>query len=464
MRLLSVVIFLFSNGILGLEARGKPAKKPNIIFILVDDLGWSDLACYGNKIYETPHINQLAAGGMKFTHAYAAAPICSASRASLLTGKSPATLQFEFVTKADGSVVPENTLLMQPAYPRDLPLEEITVAEVIDTVYRRGYFGKWHLTQENNQYLGWGSAFGPLQQGFAEGSESRGSHSYGYRPREKNTFSEDIGFVYPVDQLTAEAIAFMKKNKDHPFFMYYSLYYVHAPVKTRSRILYEKYKEKLGADADDNKVHYGAFIETMDHYIGDLLKALKALGLEEKTMIIFTSDNGGDPRFSDATPLKGGKWTLYEGGIRIPTIVSWPGVIKAGNTSDIPIIGWDWLPTISALTDSARVQATGLEGVNLLPLFSGDTFAEDRVLYWHFPFYHQPVVNSKPQSAIRMGSYKLIYFYEKDKIQLYNLDNDPGEQHDLSVSEKTKAIKMKDILLKKLNDVNARIPKKKEQI
>lgn len=444
---------------------GKDRDRPNVIFILVDDLGWADLATYGNPLHETPNIDRLAANGMTFTDAYASAPICSASRASLLTGKSPARLGFEFVTKPDGSDVPEGTLLKQPVYPRDLPLSEKTIAEQIGPAYVCGYFGKWHLTQENNQYLGWGNRFGPLQQGFRVGSEHRGSHSYGYSPDEKKTFSDIKNGVFPVDSVTELSIHFLEQHRNEPFMLYYSMYYVHAPIKTRSKWLYNKYREKLGAAASEELIHYAAFIETMDHHIGQLLQAVERLKLNENTLIVFTSDNGGDPRFSKSESLRGGKWTLYEAGIRIPAIVRWKDVIKAGSISHTPINGYDWYPTITELTGAHSTPKCTIDGQSIVPVLLGkgaSTTDKNRILYWHFPFYHQPVVNSKPQSAIRMGKYKAIYFYEEDRIELYDLDTDSAEQHDVSMIEKEQASTMKKLLFDKLESVHARMPVKND--
>ena len=442
-------------------AKGKRPDWPNVVFILVDDLGWSDLSIYGNAVHETPNIDRLAASGMTFTDAYASAPICSASRASLLTGKSPARLRFEFVTKPDGSAVPEGTMLQQPAYPRDFPLSEKTIAELLPPDYVSGYFGKWHLTQENDRYLGWGDKYGPLQQGFATGSEHRGSHSYGYKPTEKGAFGNVDEGMFPVDSVTEQSIRFMEQHRDEPFMLYYSMYYVHAPVQTRTKWLYDKYRAKLGPDAGEKAIHYAAFIETMDHYIGQLLDALEKLKLEEHTLIVFTSDNGGDPRFSKSESLRGGKWTLYEAGIRIPTIVSWKNVIRAGSVSGDPINGYDWYPTIAELTGNGALMGSQVDGRSIVPLLLNGQWPaaeRDRMLYWHFPFYHQPVVNSKPQSAIRIGKYKVVYFYEDDRTELFDLDSDEAEQHDISKVQPEQAAKMRKMLFDKLNAVQARMP------
>ncbi|WP_257669268.1 sulfatase [Parapedobacter tibetensis] len=436
--------------------------RPNIVFILIDDLAWSDLPCYNNFVHETPHIDALAKESLRFTNAYAPAPICSASRASLLTGKSPARLHFEFVTKPDKSEIPKNTALLQPPYPRDLPLEEVTIPEVLGPGYIAGFYGKWHLTQESDLYLDWGGKFGPLQQGFATGSAHRGSHSYGYPKTGNQPFDETEEGKFPVDSLTEKAIDFLKSNRDTSFFLYYSMYYVHTPVQTRTKWLHDKYRKKLGDDATENHVHYGAFMETMDHHIGRLLQALEALALAENTLVILTSDNGGHPEYADNTPFNGSKWNLYEGGIRVPMLVKWPDRIAGGTVSDLPVTGMDLLPTLVDITSSKIPVNVELDGISLLPAFLGLDISEDamaeRELYWHFPFYHKPVVDTKPQSALRIGDYKLIYHYEHDDVELYRINADPGEQRDLSELYPERAKAMKEKLLSHLTTINARFP------
>lgn len=438
---------------------GDSVQTPNIIFILVDDLGWSDIGFYGNKVHDTPHIDRLAKEGLSFTNAYAAAPICSPTRASILTGKSPASLHFEFVTKPDNSNPPAHKLLNQPQFPRDLPLEAITFAEVLNSVYQKGFFGKWHLTQENDRYLGWGDKMGPLQQGFDMGSEIRGSHPYGYSDDEVNTFGNYTFGQYPEDDLTNRVISFLRKNKDQPFLLYWSLYYVHTPVKTRSKWLYKKYQEKLGEN-NKKEIHYAAFMETMDHYVGLALDEIGKLGIKDNTVVIFTSDNGGHPSFTNNAPLNGNKWDLYEGGIRVPLIISWPEKIDKASVSDASVTSIDFFPTICKLTNS-DCSSVGYEGKSLLPIITsqGNDF-DNRSLYWHFPFYHPPndYEGTTPSSAIRKGDYKMIYFYETERAELYNLEGDISEEHDLSDEIPQKTIQLKSQLFGYLKSVNARFP------
>lgn len=451
------------HGKLSKSLTADSTQAPNVVFILADDLGWSDLGFYGNEIHDTPNIDRLAERSLSFTDAYAAAPICSPTRAAILTGKSPASLHFEFVTKPDNSKHPTDKPLAEPSFPRDLSLDEETFAEILNPEYKKGFFGKWHLTQENERYLGWGDTLGPLQQGFDAGSESRGSHPYAFSDREKNTFGSYKQDEYPEDELTNEAIAFMRENKNQPFLLYWSLYYVHTPVRTRSKWLYEKYEKRLGAD-NRRKVHYAAFVETMDHYVGQVLNEIKRLGIERNTVIIFTSDNGAHPGYSNNHPLKGNKWNLYEGGIRIPLLIRWPGKTNKGSVSNIPVTSVDFFPTICELTNTSY-KPDDVEGVSLVPIINGKDERLNRSLYWHFPFYHPPkdYEGTTPSSAIRTDNYKLIYFYEDERTELYDLKDDIGEEHDLSSEHPAKTNQLKAQLFEYLKSVNARFPEERSQ-
>ncbi len=435
-------------------------QPPNVVFILADDLSWADLGCYGNAMHETPHTDILAREGIRFTQAYAPAPICSASRASILSGKSPARLHFEFVTKPDESEVPSGRLLQQPPFPRDFPLEEVTFAEALDSTYVTGFFGKWHLTQENDHYLGWGDTLGPLQQGFQVGSEERGSHPYNYKERSFGGFQQG---EFPVDELTQKAIDFLSQNRDTPFVLYLSMYYVHTPVHTRCAWLYDKYRHKLGKEASENEIMYAAFVETMDQYVGQILQAVDDFGLKNNTIVFFTSDNGGTPAYTDNGILNGNKWNLYEGGVRVPLIVRWPHNIQAGSVCDVPVTGTDIFPTLLELTQSSYVLKDELDGKSFMPLLQNpkNSSWERESLSWHFPFYHPPVgyEGTTPQSSLLKDNYKIIYFYEDNRSELYNLTNDPGEMRDISHEYPEKTIELTYILKNKLKGMQARFPK-----
>ncbi len=428
-------------------------SPPNVVIIYSDDLGWSDIGCYGSVKNKTPNLDKLATEGVRFTNAYAAAPICSASRASIMTGKSPARLHFEFVSS-------ENRITDKPLLPPkrtlELPLEETTLGEIAKNAgYKTAFFGKWHIAKHNGGYLKWSDTHGPLQQGFDVGSDNFGSHPYDKKNREMVSLPEG---KYPVDSLLIKAINFLKgrQGKRQPFFMFFSSYYVHAPVIPNNSWLIEKYKKQLPG-ASENKIKYAAFVETMDYYYGQLLKTLKDCGLEENTLVIFTSDNGGHPGYTDNSPLHGSKWTLYEGGIREPFIVRWPGLAKENTESAVPVIQWDIYPTLCELFNENV--AGEIDGESMLGLIQGKSSSLSRnSLYWHFPYYHPPISyeGTKPCSAIREGNYKLIYFYEGQQVKLYNLEKDMEEKKDLSTQMPELAERLKTKLLSRLNAVNAR--------
>jgi uncharacterized sulfatase len=428
-------------------------KQPNILILYADDLGWSDIGCYGSVKNETPNLDKLAAEGLRFTNAYAAAPICSASRASIMTGKSPARLHFEFVA-TEGKTVDKP--LLPPNRTLELPIEETTLGEISKLAgYRTAYFGKWHIAKHNGEYLKWSKTHGPLQQGFDVGSDNYGSHPYNDKNKKMVNLPEG---TYPVDSLVMEAVDFLKmqQNQKKPFLMFFSSYYVHAPVIPNNLWLIEKYKKQM-PDATENEIKYAAFVETMDYYYGLLLKALKNFGLEENTLVIFTSDNGGHPAFTDNTPLHGNKWNLYEGGIREPFIVRCPYKLMQNGSNSIPVIQYDILPTLCDLMGVDVPE--NVDGESFLPLLEGKRSQFNRkFIYWHFPYYHPPISyeGTKPCSAIREGKYKLIYFYEDQSLELYDLDSDMEEKNDLSVQIPKLADSLKNLLFKQLYEVDAR--------
>jgi arylsulfatase A len=451
------------------------ASKPNIVFILADDLGWRDLACCGHEWHETPHLDRLAREGMRFTTAYAAAPICSASRASILTGKSPARLGFEFVTKFPTDKRPDTHALLSPPYTLDLPLAEVTLAEMLAPAgYHTGFFGKWHLSQHEGGYLGWSATHGPLQQGFAEGDADFGSHPYEYLKRDGRALGSHQEGEFPADSLTDKAISFLRENRDRRFFMQLSHYYVHDPIHTRVPWLMKKYEQRLPKGAKKDRAAYAAMVETLDHLVGRVLREIDDLGIANDTLIIFTSDNGGHPNFTANGPLRGSKWNLYEAGIRVPCIVRWPGVIKAGTSCAEPMVGFDWFPTLREIAGSPDDDLPR-DGRSLLPLLRGEAAPpEPRALVWHFPYYHPETgfdaapaeigVNdfatsqTRPHSAIRVGSHKLIHFYEDGRNELYHLAKDEAEQLDLSQDEPARTAAMQLQLEAYLKATHARLP------
>lgn len=448
-----------------LPAAAATPDVPNVVLILIDDLGAADLQADGAELAETPALDRLRRQGVSFTQAYAPAPICSASRASLLTGRSPARLHFEFVTKPKGSKPPARTVLVQPAFPTSLPLEEVSLAELLAPAgYVTGYLGKWHLNQEEGRYLAHGTTHGPAQQGFAETSEERGSHPYGYaKSRGEPPGPSMPDGVYEPDALTDRAIAFLRDHRADRFFLQLSHYYVHDPVATRCAWLVRKYQEKaarLGQKISDEHIRYAAFVEVMDHLVGRVLTEIDALDLARNTVVIFTSDNGGMPVFTDNGPLRGSKWTLYEGGLRVPLLVRWPEVAPAGAECGVPVIGTDLFPTLAAITRAPRPVDRVLDGVDLSPLLASPTRADvaPRKLLWHFPFYHEPFVRETPASALRDGNLKLVHHYEDERSELFDLSVDPGEAHDLAATLPGETARLRTELLQRLQAMDARMP------
>jgi uncharacterized sulfatase len=448
------------------------------VLILADDLGWHDLRCYGNPWHDTPNLDRLAGEGMRFTQGYAPAPICSASRAALLTGRSPARLGFEFVTKLSTAPRPTGHPLIGPPYPLDLPLSEITVAEVLaDAGYYTGFFGKWHVSAHHNGYLGWSPTHGPLQQGYAEGDQEFGIHPYSYSAHPALRTTPLPAGDYGYDALTAKASSFLRAHRLQPFFLHLSHYYVHDPIHTRAAWLIEKYQTRLPTGANSKRIEYAAMVETLDHLVGQVLDTLDELDLAKNTLVVFTSDNGGHPVYSANGPLRGSKWNLYEGGVRVPWIVRWPGRVPAGVTSDAVFIGTDLLPTLAAAAGTAPPHNVTLDGRNVLPLWLNQrpTAADlGRAFVWHFPYYHPEtgfakaratigvddfaVSQTRPHSAVRCGDWKLIHFYEDERAELYQLPTDPSEQRDLAGQELAKLRGLHQALDRSLHDASARFP------
>jgi uncharacterized sulfatase len=354
----------------------------------------------------------------------------------------------------------------------------VTLGEVLGGAgYATGYFGKWHVSAHHGGYLGWSLTHGPRQQGYATGEQEFGSHPYGYvaNPSAKTTVLPKGD--YGRDALTEKAIAFLRAPRQQPFYLHLAHYYVHDPIHARAPWLVEKYAARLPAGADPRRAEYGAMVETLDHLVGQVLRALDELNLAQNTLVIFTSDNGGHPEYAANGPLRGSKWNLYEGGVRVPWIVRWPGQVPAGTTSAAPFIGTDLLPTLAAATGASLPAGVALDGRNVLPLWRGGAPSpteRDRPLVWHFPYYHpetgyakaRPTIGvddfavsqTRPHSAIRAGEWKLVHFYEDDRDELYHLSADPSEQRDLATSEAAKAKDLRRQLDASLREMGARFP------
>lgn len=477
-----LVIFLTQ----GVAAQAhNPTNQPNIVFILADDLGWSDLGCYGHPYHDTPNIDALAARGIRFTNGYAPAPICSASRAAILTGKTTARLNFEFVTRNDPGqqVIDGDVKLETPPFTLNLPLEEVTIAEHLKRLgYTTAMFGKWHLNAHHNRYLGWSPVFGPGRQGFEVAVEDFGSHPYSWtksKPKEINQPG-----MFPEDTMIERAVDFIQQEHRRPFFLMVSQFYVHTPVKTPCSWLVDKYEDRApaGVVRRTNRVRYAAFVEELDHRVGRILDAIDSAGRGKDTLIVFTSDNGGHPEFAANGPLRGSKWNLYEGGVRVPFVIRLPGNRPPAKQCDTPVVGYDLLPTF---VDLAGGDAPLVDGTSIVSLLQPKPSAQvsaagndfDRHLLWHFPYYHPErgysdaieeigsddftVSKTRPQSALRYGNYKLLRFYEGDRYELYNLAIDPGEQHDISSDQPQLTQQLSQRLNSALHESKARLPTQK---
>ena len=412
---------------------GAFVKQPNIVFILVDDLGSHQLGCYGSIFYETSSIDKLAGEGMKFNNAYAASTVCSPTRASIMTGKYPARLH---LTDYIPGNEPQNTLLSVPNWTKQLLSDEITIAEVLKSAgYATGHFGKWHLNKDKNYESG--RPGDPGSQGF---DDVLCTHKPGAGP--PGPYENDW---HHVREITERALSFIESNRENPFFCYIAHNSIHAP-EIEKKGLIDKYKGKNGAETGGhNNPVQAAMLETVDESIGILMKRLTVLGLEEKTVVIFFSDNG-QLGVKSGGPYRGSKGDLYEGGIRMPLIIRWPGIVKPGSTCEEMVISNDFFPTFSELAD-VELKVKDMDGVSLIPLLMDpDNELYRNALYWHYPHYHSAGLG--PQGAIRQGSYKLIEWYEKSifdpdgAVELYDLENDPAEQNNLADSLPDLATKM----------------------
>jgi arylsulfatase A len=437
---ISLVLFVSLSLLsIGQTTAQKTQKPPNIILLLVDDLGWMDIGSYGSSFYETPNIDKLTKEGIKFTNAYSACNVCSPSRASILTGKYPARLHI--TDWIDGYEKPYAKLL-PPVWTRYLPLEEITIAEILKKKnYASASIGKWHLGDDVKYY--------PEHQGFDLniGGYYAGSPPTYFSPYRIPRLKNGDKGEYLTDRLTDEAIKFMDEEKNGPFFLYLPYYAVHTPIQAKEADV-EAFKLKVNPSSPQQNPVYAAMIKSVDESVGRILQYVKEKGLEDNTIIIFTSDNGGLIRsknpITSNLPLREGKGTAYEGGVRVPLIVKWKGKIKENTQSNVPIIGTDLFPTLAAVTNSNISSISNIDGVNIAPLLFGDQTLKRDALYWHYPHYHSE--GATPYSSIREGDYKLISFYENGKIELFNLKNDLSEQNNLIDKEP----KMAAMLLKKL--------------
>lgn len=440
------------------------AKKPNILFIVADDLGWSDLKCYGADLHETPNIDRFAAKSAMFMHSYAAAPVCSPTRASLMTGKYPARLNFTIWSEAASVSERKNQEVykfLPPQTLESLPLEEVTIAEKLkENGYLTGHIGKWHLGDLMHF---------PETQGFdvSVAASQRGAPPTYFYPYKGEAFGElryvgnlgtspegkyfaDRKGEYLTDRLTDEAIKMISDAGSRPFYLNLWYYNVHTPLEAKARDI-EYFRGKLTPNFHHQNETYAAMVKSVDDNVGRLLNKLDELGIAKNTIVILISDNGGyineykNKRVTSNEPLKSGKGSLYEGGIRIPTLIYLPQSPQNGKKIDTPVSTIDFFPTLMELTGTTPNH--NVDGRSLLTLLEGkaDTSLQNRTLFWHYPHYYP---TTTPVSALREGNWKLLEYLEDGRLELYDLGADPGETRNLAAEKPEKA----GILLEKLHN------------
>ncbi len=427
--------------------------RPNIVFILADDLGYSQLGCYGSDYYQTPNLDQLSREGMLFTDAYAACAVCSPTRASIMTGKYPARLHLtDFIAGNTRTDFP----LTQPDWQKHLPLEEVTLAEYLKAEgYSTAIFGKWHLSQHKTPPES--LPFNPDKQGFDESFVSykpSGALSQPWQGAEDD--------AHNVDTITSLAIDFIDRNRSNPFILIVSHNTIHDPLKEKAETV-AKYEQLVGAEKPENHPVIAAMIERLDNSCGTILSRIKEAGLEENTIVVFFSDNGGKHAYALQTPLRAGKGWLYEGGIREPLIVKWKGHVEPGSRSGALVSSIDFLPTILEMTGVEKLPEA-IDGQSIVPVLESHEKEVHADLYWHYPHYHGGS-GMLPGAAIRSGKWKLIEWYEKSLLgeeksafELYDLENDMGETRDLSDSLKSRTAELAGKLQKWRTEVNAQMP------
>ena len=413
----------------GRTVQSAQTTRPNILFILCDDLGINDLHCYGRQDHHTPNLDRLAAQGMRFTSAYCAQPICSASRAAILTGKAPARLHLTTYLPGRPDAVSQKVL--HPEIQMQVPLEEKMIPKYLkEAGYATAAFGKWHVG---------GPKFGPVEHGFEM-----------YHAGKPNTTPSATEGGKGEYDLTNAAIRFIEEHKHSPFFVYLAHNTPHIP--------YDAQKQRIDNNAQAFEPVYAAVIETLDDTVGRLMATLDSLKLADNTIVIFTSDNGGlhvpegpHPKITHNTPYRAGKGFVYQGGLRIPLIVRWPGHVPSGQVVDAPVVNTDWVPTLLDLV--GQPVPSGLDGVSLAALLTGRGPAPARKFYWHFPHYTNQ--GSRPSGAVRDGNWMMVEYYDEDKAELYDLSQDIREAKDLAASQPDRVSRMRAELAAWRKQVNA---------
>lgn len=450
--------------LLNLAANGADRpSQPNIVFILADDLGWTDLGCFGSGYYQTPHIDRLASQGRKFTHGYTAGPNCQPTRAAILSGQYGPRTGIYTVGNTNRFDTSRRPLVPVPNV-EQLALERVTIAEALKSAgYATGMFGKWHLGGNN---------FHPSKQGFDEAIVSMGKH-FDFKTQPPQDVAPD---TYLADWITDRSVDFLRRHKDHPFFLYVPHFAVHSPFQAKADKI-AQFQDRPAGDGHDNPT-YAGMIASLDDSVGRILATLDELDLSRNTLVIFSSDNGGVGGYvregikkagdvTDNAPLRGGKGMLYEGGVRVPFIFRWPGVITPASVSEQPIHSVDLYPTFLDVTGAKAPADHVLDGVSVMPCLKGEPTAQlDRQdLYWHFPGYlgaGQDTWRTTPAGAIRSGDYKLLEFFEDGRLELYNLKSDPGQRENLAASRPEVTKKLHSQLVAWRESIHAPMPEKRD--
>jgi arylsulfatase A-like enzyme len=409
------------------------ADRPNILLVLVDDLGWKDLHCQGNARLDTPNIDRLAEQGMLFTDAYAASPVCSPTRAATLTGWAPARLRITNHIPDQERFTPKDAKLLPAKMINQLPLERTTIAERLKKAgYATAFFGKWHLAgraQWSKGAMG-DTEFYPERQGFdinVGGCAAGGPPSF-FSPFKIHNLPDREDGEYLPDRLADETLAFARKHRKGPFFIALWNYTVHWPMQA-PKDLVAKYEKRKGPGVKDPR--YAAMIEAMDSAFGRILKGLDEMGLSERTLVIFTSDNGPFLGVAEVLPLRQGKGYLYEGGIRVPLIVRWPGVVKPGTRCSTPVVSMDFFPTFIEAAGLKLGAGEALDGESLMPLLRGGEKLRRESIFFHYPNYAFHGGN-RLGSAVRKGRFKLIERFDDGSLELFDLEKDIGEARNLA--------------------------------
>lgn len=441
-----LVVFAAIGSVFGGQSK---VGSPNVVLIVIDDLGWRDLGCQGSDYYRTPEIDQLAAAGVRFTNAYAACHVCSPTRASILTGKYPARIQLTQWLPA-GRWDARKHRLREGRFVRELPLEEVTLAEALrEHGYATGFVGKWHL--------GGAPFYLPEHQGFdvniaGEDHGAPGHYFYPFKGRwlipttgkrvEKQTLKDGKAGDYLIDRLSQEACRFISEHADRPFFLMLSHYGVHAPLQAKKEMI-EPY-EAIETTKRQGKPTYAAMVESIDQSVGNVMRRLRDLGLDQDTLIIFTSDNGGFAKATSNAPLRANKGSNYEGGLRVPLIIRLPQNRSRGLVSEEAVITNDLYPTVLDVLGLPPKPHQHIDGVSLAPALAGRELPE-RDLFWHYPHYNRHP-SSAPSGVIRSGKWKLIEFFETGRTELYDLESDIGETENLSGAHIRRALQLRNRL------------------